>query len=162
MQLPKRKHPRLKAYDYSESGVYFLTVCTKNKVHSLGEIVGRGDLTPPLTVLTATGKKVCKIIQTMSEAYHNVRLLHFVVMPNHIHILLELSPDVGGVGSPRPTQTSVPNIIKGFKAMTRRACGSSLWQTGYYDHIIRNDADLQTHWTYIDENSAKWADDAYF
>lgn len=142
--------------------MYFLTVCTQNKAHSLGEVVGRGVLTPPRTILIADGQIVQQVIQSISNAYTGVRILHFVVMPNHIHILMELSPVNGGVGHPALLRKSVPDVIKAFKSLTRRACGKSLWQTGYYDHIIRNDADLQNHWTYIDENPAKWADDECF
>ena len=109
MEYAKRKHPRLKSYDYSETGVYFLTVCTKNKVHLMGKIVGRDDPgapCPPLPQLSAIGQYVQRLILNIETSYPFIKLLNHVVMPNHIHLLLEIcSSESGAPGSSRPTQT---------------------------------------------------------
>ncbi len=81
--LQKRKHPRLKEYDYSQKGLYFITVCTKEHKCILAKIVGRGALTPPKTKLMYIGKILDKYINSVNSAYGNVKVLNYVIMPNH-------------------------------------------------------------------------------
>ena len=94
---PARKHPRLKEYDYAQPGSYFITVCTKDKRCILGRVVGRGDLTPPGILLTPTGKTVLRYTRTIADAYQNITLDRFVIMPNHVHLLLTIHAAGGGV-----------------------------------------------------------------
>ena len=91
---PKRKHPRLKEYDYSQNGCYFVTSCTNNRQEILCRIaVGRGDLTPPSTELTPWGKTVEKYIFGIEKAYPHISVDHYVIMPNHVHLLLRIDSD---------------------------------------------------------------------
>ena len=160
MSLPKRKHPRLKEYDYSEPGSYFITVCTKNKIHILSRIVGRGDLTPPDVVLTPVGMVVDHFTQTIPTAHPTVYMDAYVIMPNHVHMLLTIRERAnGGVGSPRPT---IPGVVNGWKTMITKQLGHPIFQTSYYDHIIRDQLDYDTIWQYIDENPAKWPHDQFY
>lgn len=173
-RLPQRKHIRLKEYDYSQSGIYFITICTKERRHILSNImpagdgpigpVGRDDLgAPPVqVVLTPIGKIVQKYLNSISKAYPWVTVEHSVIMPNHVHVLLWFHEDGGRrAGSSRPTQL-LPRIIAAWKRFTNRDTGRSLWQSGYYEHIIGDDNDFLNHWTYIDQNPARWAEDEYF
>ena len=84
----------------------------------------------------------------------------YVIMPNHIHLILTLQAGTGGA-SPSPTVTQV---VGTFKSMTTRLCEgeSKLFQRSFYDHVIRNDMDYQEIWTYIDQNPAKWAEDCFY
>ena len=158
--LPKRKHPRLKKHNYGCPGSYFITVCTLGKKHLLSKIVGRGDLTPPDIALTPIGRIVDTVTLTIPTAYPHVALDAYVIMPNHIHLLLtirELSN--GGVESPHPT---IPGIVKGWKALITRQLGHSIWQTSYYDHVIRGPRDYEEILQYIRNNPAKWHTDTFY
>lgn len=174
MEYPKRKHARLKDFDYSQAGVYFVTICTKDRQRILSKIVpanvdltgavGRDDLGAPLVqvALTPVGEIVQKYLNSMSEAYPWVTVEHGVIMPNHVHILLQFHADGGRrAGSSRPTQL-LPRIVAAWKRFTNRDSGQSLWQSGYHDHIIRDDNDFLNHWTYIDQNPARWTQDEYY
>ena len=155
----QRKHIRLKQYDYAEEGVYFITFCTKNRAPLLSHIVGRGDLTPPQVYLTDIGKIVAEIIENTEKVYANITVDNYVIMPNHVHVLIRISEGNGGVRAPRPT---VNEIIKGIKGLATRKIGFSIWQTGFYDHIIRDDEDYQIRFRYIEENPARWPQDEYY
>ena len=164
--LPQRKHPRLKAYDYTH-GWYFVTLCTAGRKHILGTVravepcVGRGDLTPPLVELSSTGRVVEKYLLGITDAYENVELDDYVIMPNHVHLIVSIEHGGGGgVRSPRPT--SLPTIIRSFKTMVTRQLGVSIWQTSYYEHVIRNEGDYLRIRQYITDNPACWAEDDYY
>lgn len=160
MSLPKRKHPRLKQHDYSEPGAYFITVCTKNKIHILSRIVGRGDLTPPDVVLTPVGMVVDHFTQTIPTAHPTVYMDAYVIMPNHVHMLLTIRERTnGGVGSPRPT---IPGVVNGWKTMITKHLGHSIFQTSYYDHVIRGPRDYDEIFQYIQNNPAKWPHDQFY
>ena len=83
----------------------------------------------------------------------------YVIMPNHVHLLLSIGASNGAPGSSRPT---VSQIIGAWKRFVHRECGQIIFQTSYYDHIIRDENDLLTRWNYIDENPAKWETDDLF
>ncbi len=157
--METRKHPRLKEFDYGSNGAYFVTMCTDNRRNILSRIaVGRDDLIPPRIELSPIGAVVDKYIRGIESAYENVSVDKYVIMPNHIHILICIQNN-GGMRSSRPT---VPTIIRSFKTMVTREIGYSIFQTSFYDHIIRDEHDYLTRWQYIDENPAKWAQDEYY
>ena len=161
----KRKHSRLKTYDYTNSGCYFITFCTKDRAHVLSSIVGRGPLTPPRVELTNIGKIAAEVIERTSVVYPGISIDNYVIMPNHVHLLIRISPVDGGVRAPRPTENgsvSITEVIKAMKSITTRKIGTKIWQTSFYDHVIRNDEDYQTRFRYIKENPAKWQQDKYY
>ena len=161
----KRKHSRLKTYDYTNSGCYFITFCTKDRAHVLSSIVGRGAFTPPRVELTNIGKIAAEVIERTSVVYPGISIDNYVIMPNHVHLLIRISPVDGGVRAPRPTDNrsmSVTEVIKAIKSITTRKIGMKIWQTSFYDHIIRDDEDYQTRFRYIEENPAKWQQDKYY
>ncbi len=91
MELPKRKPTRLKEYDYSSPGAYFVTICTKDRKQLLSKfIVGDGVLDVPQNVLTRYGKIADKYISQMSHFYDNISVDNYVIMPNHIHLLIQI------------------------------------------------------------------------
>ena len=161
----KRKHSRLKTYDYTNSGCYFITFCTKDRAHVFSSIVGRGALTPPRVELTNIGKIAAEVIERTSVVYPGISIDNYVIMPNHVHLLIRISPVDGGVRAPRPTENgsvSITEVIKAMKSITTRKIGTKIWQTSFYDHVIRNDEDYQTRFRYIKENPAKWQQDKYY
>ena len=177
-ELPIRKHPRLKGYNYSSNGVYFLTLCVEDRHEMLGKIVGRDVLIAPENInaiiapyieLSDYGKIVDKHINKINSLNNIISVDNYVIMPNHIHILITIqnfetsfADEKGAMRTSRPTSTSIPSVMRSFKTMVTKEIGFSLWQTTYHDHIIRDEADYQCKWQYIDQNPAKWAEDEFY
>ena len=161
-KFPKRKINRLKSWNYSNNGGYFITICTNNRKHILSKIcVGDGF---PVPQLTKTGQIVDDYIKNINLKYSCVTVSEYVIMPNHIHLLLLI--DNNGTGNPSPT---VGNIIGWFKYNTTKSvnekyktAGNKLWQRSYYDHIIRDEKDYMEKLNYILSNPLKWIDDEYY
>ena len=106
MELPKRKRTRLKEYDYNQSGYYFITICTKDKQKILCDIVGGGALDAPRVNLTAVGRIVEKYIISTNNI-PELTVLKYVIMPNHIHLLLKLEVSGGTSKAPSPTNSII-------------------------------------------------------
>ena len=153
MELPARKHIRLKEYNYAADGAYFITICTQDRVCLFSLPVGATPCGRPDLARSIAEKWMKKI----PEKYPEVRVEKFVVMPNHIHLLIGLQN--GPMGASGPT---LPQIIKAIKGMVTRSIGHTIWQDNYYEHIIRDENDLLIHWQYIEPNPACWADDPYY
>lgn len=163
MEYAKRKHPRLKQYDY-DFGVYFVTICTQDRKCVLSDIdVGRG-LAPAVKVrLTPYGAVAQEQLLALESRYPSVYIDRYVIMPNHIHILICFTDTAAGA-SPRPT---LPDVICAYKSITTRLCKqirpiSKLFQTSYYDHVIRGETDYLEIVRYIDNNPAKWTEDELY
>ena len=150
MDLQKRKPLRLNGYDYSQNGAYFITVCTKNKQNILGKIVGDGLCAVPKTCLSEIGFHVEKSILHMNS-YHDINIDKYIVMPNHVHILVSVYNEEKG-----KADIDISDVIKRFKSYTTNLYGAELWQRSFHDHIIRCQADYDETWQYIDENPLKW------
>lgn len=161
MDLPVRKHPRLKDYDYSSNGAYFVTICTKDKAMLLGSIVGRGAFTPPQTCLSDAGSIAERCLQNIANVYPGVCLKKHVIMPNHIHMIVSIE-GMGNGGGMRASRPTLHTIVRSFKTMVTCELGCSIWQASYYEHIVRNEEDYLAIWKYIDENPAKWANDELY
>lgn len=157
-QLPKRRKIRLSQYDYSSNGLYFITICTKNRKRLLSEIqLDTATIPqPPKIMLTIYGRLVEDSILRMETFYPEVRILNYVVMPNHVHLLLFLYSDKD------KKSPSVSQIIQQFKGAVTKQAGFPIWQSRFYDHVVRLEKDLQDIVTYIENNPARWAEDEYF
>ncbi len=106
------------------------------------------------------GGVVAHYIERIGVVYHGVTVDTYVIMPNHIHLLLTIDgAQDSGVWAPRPTTHT---IVRSLKTMVSKQIGRGIWQTSYYDHVIRNQDQYNRAWTYINENPAKWADDEYY
>ena len=136
-----------------------MTICTKGKQHILGRSVGGDVLIAPQVALSDIGKVVDDVLAHMPSVDQ------YVVMPNHVHILFRIPAD-GPVRTPAPTQkgeqTSLPQLVRYFKRSITQQFGQSIWQRGYHDHIVRNEADYLRIWDYVHTNPAKWREDCYF
>lgn len=172
MEKRRNRPGRLPHYDYSSVGYYFITFCTRNRECCLSSVgvttcVGRDDPGAPnpptdMMALTSYGTVLNDLNLSISYAYPNVTVQKYVIMPNHVHLLLSIDePGPGAPGSSRPTQL-LPRIISYLKRVTNRTAGRNLWQSTYYDHIIRNESDYLRIWQYIDTNPAKWGEDCYY
>ena len=159
MERPNRKSTRLGVHDYSEPGAYFVTICTKDKQKILGDVVGATIGRPPKIILSRYGQMVDDAILNIPHHYPMITVDKYVVMPNHIHILLQIHTDMNGRAMPAPTISTVVQQMKGY--VTKQA-GISFWQKLFYDHIIRDRCDYDAIWRYIDENPAKWNEDEFF
>lgn len=142
-----RKNPRLKDYDYSLGGYYFITICTKDKLHYFGEVLNEK------MDLTTIGEIANKNIEILQKTYKTIKIDKYVLMPNHVHMILIIDKE---------TNLSISNIIKKYKEWLTKQIGESIWQKSYYDHIIRNEKDYYRIWKYIDENVLKWSLDKYY
>ena len=158
-ELPKRKHPRLDNYDYSSAGAYFVTICTQNRCCLLSRVVGRG-LAPAETTgieYTAFGEIAEKQLFLLEDRYPYLAVDQYVIMPNHIHAIMILNSGAAGA-SPRPTIT---DIVCAYKSLTTRECKKNgfegkLFQTSFYEHIIRSREDYKEIVKYICENPLRW------
>lgn len=159
MDLPKRKPTRLKEFDYSTPGSYFITICTKDRKKLLSKItVGDDALIVPQNHLSGYGLICDKYIKNMNVIYENVSVDKYIIMPNHIHLLITIH---GTMKASSPTK-NIGSIIRSFKTMVTRETGISIFQRSYHDHIIRNEKDYQKIWQYIDANAAKWEEDCFY
>ena len=126
--------------------------------------VGGGVLDAPVVELTKYGHIVDEQIKTMNEIYKNINVQHYVIMPNHIHLIIEIDNADGTSGRPSPTRSNslISQYISTLKRFTNKNCGADLWQRSYYDHIIRNEADYMEKAEYILTNPDRWAEDEYY
>ena len=175
-EVRKRKELRLKQYDYSTRGAYFVTICIKDRQRILSDIiepspVGVGALDDPFgaifdafvpnTRLTSLGRIVEKNLLS-SERIPGVTVDRYVIMPDHIHAIVFLDPDAydarrnGSSRAPTPTNEMLPHIVSTFKRFCNREIGGNIFQRGYMEHIIRDRKDYETRARYICENPVRW------
>ncbi len=161
-ELPKRKQIRLKYYDYSQNGYYFVTICIDKRRHIFGEIVGATLCGRP----NNPDKMIEKWLLEIENKFKNVKIPIYVIMPNHIHCIVEKTGDHAGsrqqdiVGWFKSMTTN--EYIKNVKQNLYLPFDGKLWQRGYYEHIIRNENEYIEICKYIDENPIKWESDKYY
>ena len=170
MDLPARKPNRLKNYDYSTPGAYFITVCTRDRRHlfwnseppasAVGAAISRPrDGSGPAYTLSETGKIVETAIQSIPTVYPSVSVEKYIVMPNHIHMILWIHAGDSGRMISAPTISTVVGQMKRWAA---KQSGVPLWQRSYYDHIIRGEEDHRAAAEYIDANPTRWCEDEFY
>ncbi len=172
-KLPYRQSIRLKGYDYSQPGFYFITICTKNRAHVFGKI-NNGVM--HLNEYGRVAKK--EWIRTEGLRF-NVIIDAYIIMPNHMHGIIEIShygPQPVWAYRDMPVRKSFQSpsknlgaIIRGFKSTVTKQInikkgtpGSPLWHRNYYEHIIRNEDSLHNIREYIKHNPRKWDQDRFF
>ena len=165
-ELPKRKRNRIENYDYSSCGAYFLTICTKDRKNlfwdnSHPSIVGEDIILPPEELrLSACGKVVRDAIALIPHHYPHIELLQYVIMPNHVHMILFVTYNDGRlVASPT---TTISTVIGQMKRYVSRQLGDSVWQRSFHDHVIRNSDDYTEISKYISENPLRWKYDKLY
>ena len=153
----KQRQPnRIEGYDYSQQGAYFVTICTQDRKKLLSDIVGDGFPVPKLC-----GRIAEAVIKEIPQKYPGVNVHKYVIMPDHIHMLLMIRNSEQGTGNPSPTLGNVIGWYK-YQATKRinlllKTPGESVFQRSYYDHVVRNQQDYNEIWEYIAYNPTKWA-----
>ena len=166
---PGRRSTRLKDHDYSTPGAYFITVCTQDRLLLFGRVID-GKMAANRLGSVVEG---CWI--RLPDHYDNVILDAFVLMPNHIHgvVIIQEERTVVGAGfkpalsvDVSPKRHALPEIVRAFKTFSARKInemraspGSPVWQRGFYEHVIRNEDELDKVRTYIMDNPSKWSED---
>ena len=182
-ELKKRKTPKHQGFDYNSVGTYFITICTQNRrcvlsrivetgvpdcllEQPIGNPVGTGVLDCPQTELTKYGQIADKYIHQLNDFYDHLSVEGYVIMPNHIHLLLWVKEiknptEDGQAGTPVPTNikksnTTCSQFVSSFKRFCNKEYGKNIWQARFHDHIIRNREDYEEHLRYIYENPMRW------
>jgi len=152
-----------------------VTICTQNRECLFGEIVGAGSKPAQTGSNQITLNPLGIIIQNtwfdLINHNKNIKLHDFIVMPNHVHGIIEIinsDRDWAGL-EPAPTMTKLPEIIRQFKTFSarrinqmRKTIGVPIWQRNYHEHIIRNEASYLKIAEYIQTNPQRWLDDRYY
>jgi putative transposase len=187
-QYHNRQSTRLKGYDYSQAGAYFITICVNNREYMFGKIED-GKM-----IMNKIGETSKKYLTEIPQHFPNACIGEYVVMPNHVHLILVLndvrtchgmslqdaSENIVGTRHGVSTQTqpnsnqfgkpisgSVSVIINHFKSSVKRWCNKNghlyfTWQPRFHDHIIRNEISRQNIADYIVSNPAKWKEDMFY
>ena len=182
-KIHNRKSIRLKDYDYSKVGLYFITICIQNRLCLFGN-VDNGNM-----VLNDAGQMVLKWYNELENKYPDKKCHEMVIMPNHFHCIIENIPmndnhsdaHVGTSLRGRPEygienkkyNATICDAIGWFKTMTTneyirgvkqynwKRFDNRLWQLKFWDHIIRNDSDYNRIANYIIDNPVKWNNDKF-
>ena len=191
-QKHHRRSIRLQGYDYSQEGLYFITICCQDRTHLFGEIVD-GKM-----ILNSYGEIAQKEWRNTSAIRDNVLLHEFVVMPNHFHSIIEIKFQKGNneIGKFQSPSQTVGAIIRGYKIATIKKIKDfmlfserdnfstgelqfaptaptaptekikeldfKIWQRNYYEHIIRNDQSYERISDYIRDNPKRWNEDKFY
>ncbi len=174
-----RRFLRLKGYDYSQAGFYFITICAKNRMCLFGEIEN-GEM-----AINNAGHMLHKWWNELNHKYRNIELHEQIVMPNHFHGIIQIKSTVGAdlcvcphdtrqkiegehTGSPLHAmiqwyKTMTTNeYIRGVKNNNWQPFNKKIWQRNYYEHIIRDEKSYHQISEYIQTNPLKWRDDKYY
>ncbi|WP_294755073.1 transposase [uncultured Ruminococcus sp.] len=167
MDKPARKDIRLGNYDYSRNGAYFVTICTRDReylfwnnydIYRVGAAFGgpHGKIT-----LTEYGKIVKDELKKIPSVYPDIVFIpKFVIMPNHIHLIIVLNSF--SVSGPPKAAPTIGSIINKFKGAVSKKSGFKVWQKNFYDRILRNEQEYRGAWQYIENNPAEWENDELF
>lgn len=146
----RRRSQRLRGYDYAQAGAYFLTIVTRNRRRLLGQIAGGAVELSPI------GQIVAEEWERTPAIRPNVELDTYVVMPDHMHMILVISwrselapPPPAGF---QPASQTVGAIVRGFKGSVTSRAGEPIWQRDYHDRVIRSEASLNRIRRYIERN----------
>ena len=149
MEFSERKPNRLKEYDYSQNGAYFVTICTQDRRKILSEIVGDDAHIVPKPY----GRIADKYIRNVPE------IEKYVIMPDHIHMIIRLDNGSMWASTPtgnKPQNNRISNIVRSIKVLVAKEIGETIFQRSYYDHVIRNQRDFDEIWEYINNNPQKY------
>jgi putative transposase len=173
----QRKQLRLKDYDYSQAGYYFITICTYNRKNMFGSFVGADSISAfPKILLNDAGILIERVYLELVKIFSLAKLHEYVIMPNHFHGIIEITHmnDIAKRADMESAPTELSLIMQTFKRYTTveyikmvkqsllPVFDKQIWQRNYYEQIIRNEQELQKIREYITYNPAKWHEDEYF
>ena len=179
MDRPVRKAIRLKQYDYSQNAAYFITVCTKNRQplfwkSTMPRAEGNREMHPnsasgawtriPAS-LSETGEIVFCAIENIPSCYPFIDLEKYVIMPDHIHLLLRFDAPAETEGRRKEENggrliaaPTLQTVVGQLKRWASQKAGEPIWQKSFYEHVIRSQGDYREAWSYIDGNPGKYAE----
>jgi putative transposase len=177
-QKHHRRSIRLPNYDYSQSGAYYITIVNWHRECLFGDVVD-GEV-----VLSKFGLVAKQQWENLPNRFPNIILGAFVIMPNHMHGVIVIMTGRGTAGNlndhdgefsrraptheqyQKPVKGSIPTMVRSYKSsvsyrinLMRGTQDIPVWQRNYYEHIIRNERDLQNKTDYIEANPMLWAED---
>ncbi|MEA2096916.1 MAG: transposase [Candidatus Cloacimonadota bacterium] len=174
--IHNRKRNRLAGYDYATPGYYFVTICTKGMLEYFGRVQnGKNELND-------AGQIVNDRIKWLENHFEYIKIIKFIVMPNHVHFIIQIIDDVGtgrdlsavrnrttrelSLRKPLHKIKSLSELVGAFKTITSKLIHQTgfldfCWQRSFYDHIIRNDDELIRISDYIEKNPMLWKQDEY-
>ena len=148
MTFYSRKSPRIPNYDYSTENYYFITICTYEKRCIFGNT----------SELNLFGKIAREQICELSSHYESVKVDKYVVMPNHIHLILVLEN-----GNADKAEQIIAQYKSGVSRQIHKiAPNLQVWQRSFHDHIIRNQKRYEKIWMYIETNPLRWEKDCFY
>ncbi len=181
-KIHHRRSIRIPNYDYTQAGAYYITIVTHNRELLFGEVVD-GEMK-----LSNLGQIAQREWERLPKRFKQIELGAFVIMPDHVHGIIIIRYGRGTADSARyddpqvprraptggdtaerfgkPVSGSIPTIIRSYKAAValranyvRSDDSTPVWQRNYYEHIIRDERDMQAKWDYIESNPANWEND---
>jgi REP element-mobilizing transposase RayT len=188
-KIHNRRSIRLKGYDYSKAGLYFITICRQDRINRFGQVIN-GEM-----ILNEFGLIAYNEWIKLADRFSNFELDVFQIMPNHIHGIISLLPVGSGLapdllyegqpqGLPQPEtqglpqqlvqqgKSSISDIVGAYKSIVANGCleiyksrdeiMGKFWQRNYYEHIIRNDLAYYNISEYIINNPLKWEEDRFY
>ena len=180
-KIHNRRSIRLKGYDYSKVGLYFIKICCQDRMSRFGEVIN-GEM-----ILNKLGLIAYNEWIKLEERFSNFELDVFQIMPNHIHGIISLLPVGSGLapdlldegqprGLPQPEpqkkNPSISDIVGAYKSLVANGCleiykyrdevMGKFWQRNYYEHIIRNELAYYNISEYIIYNPIKWEEDKFY
>jgi REP element-mobilizing transposase RayT len=164
-KFPQRKSIRLKDYDYSQQGMYFITICTYDKKQLFGRIKKEKMILNKYGYIAKTEIRNTILIR------NNLHINSYIIMPNHIHMIIEIecgrARETEKMSIHEKSKMIIPQIIQQFKMIISKRIkqyniNHSIWQRNYYEHIIRNEKELYAIQEYINNNPLKWEVDRYY
>ena len=159
-ELQTRKATRLKEYDYSLNGAYFVTICTYDRKQILSNVLKKenaeNDNCRYVVSLKPCGRIAEDYLLSLADRFDNVELQDYVIMPDHIHIIILLKKRENC-----KTPASLDQIIRAFKSLTSKECNKNynvfpVFQRSFSDHIIRDKEDYEIRRNYMYENPVRW------
>lgn len=142
--LPQRKNVRLQHFDYHSNGYYFITICCLDKRPLLGTL-HQGEIHVSLD-----GQHLLEEMLSLERTLRGISVYDYVIMPNHFHLVVEIQREEGETGM------GVSGFVRLLKGNVTKRSGKSLWQRGYYEHVIRQDESLQEIVQYMKNNPRRW------
>ena len=156
MEHKNRKYPRLKEYNYSLSGYYYVTIHNERKASLLSCVIEGNTHCRAATRLTPIGKIATEQLLLLEQRYPYVKIDKYVIMPTHIHAIIQLCD--GAI--PRQGLTEIVGAYKSLTTrainMARKTPGVKQFQRSFYESVIRNEVAYQSCWKYIDGNPDQW------
>ena len=153
-EIHHRRSIRLQGYDYTNTGIYFVTICSYQRQHLFGDI-DNGEMK-----INAIGQIASNLWQKIPQHFPNVELDAFILMPDHLHGIIVISEST--------EKSTLANIVQNFKSISSRKInrisknyGVSIWQRNYYERIVRSEQELKNLREYIENNPANWEGSQY-